>query len=107
MAKQVTLRPVFTNNLFPTRCVTDVSLAVPQLRRLVAGGPGSSPNQVVGFVVDKVALGKVFFEYFGVSCQFSFHRLLHTHHLSFGAGTRGQLVAEVPSGLSLTPPQET
>jgi hypothetical protein len=29
-------------------------------------------------------------------CQFSFHRLLHTHHI--GAGT---------SGLSLTPPQET
>jgi hypothetical protein len=28
-------------------------------------------------------------------------------HLSSGAGTRGQLVADVPSGLSLTPPQET
>jgi hypothetical protein len=34
----------------------------------------------VGFVVDKVALGQVFFEYFGFPCQFSFHRLLHTHH---------------------------
>jgi hypothetical protein len=31
--------------------------------------------------------------------------MLYTH-LSFGAGTIGQLVADVPSGLSLTPPQE-
>jgi hypothetical protein len=63
----------------------------------------------VGFVVDKVALGQVFSEYFGFPCQFSFHRLLHIHHhhQSSGAGTIGQLVADVPSGLSLTPPQET
>jgi hypothetical protein len=45
----------------------------------------------VGFVVDKVALGQVFSEYFGFSCQFSFHQLLHNHHhLSSGAGTIGQ-----------------
>jgi hypothetical protein len=61
----------------------------------------------VGFVVDKVALGQVFSEYFDFSCQFSFHRLFHTHHLSSGAGKLGHLVADVPSGLSLTPPQET
>jgi hypothetical protein len=61
----------------------------------------------VGFVVDKVALGQVFSEYFGFSCQFPFHRLLHIHPLSSGAGTVGQTVADVPSGLSLTPPQET
>jgi hypothetical protein len=60
----------------------------------------------VGFVVDKVALGHVFSEYFGFSCQFSFDRLLHTYHLSSGAGTIDQLMADVPSGLSLTPPQE-
>jgi hypothetical protein len=60
----------------------------------------------MGFVVDKVALEQVFSEYFGFPCQFSFHRLLHTNHLSSGAGTTGQLVADVPSGLSLTPPQE-
>jgi hypothetical protein len=30
--------------------------------------------------------GQVFSEYFGSSCQFSFHRLLHTHHPSSGAG---------------------
>jgi hypothetical protein len=31
--------------------------------------------------------------------------MLHTH-LSTGAGTVGKIVADVPSGLSLTPPQE-
>jgi hypothetical protein len=60
----------------------------------------------VGFVVDKVALGQVSSEYLGFPCQFSFHRLLHTHHPPSGAGIIGQLVANVPSGLSLTPPQE-
>jgi hypothetical protein len=57
----------------------------------------------VGFVVDKVALDQVFSEYFGFSCQFSFHRLLHTHHLPSGAGTISQLLADVPSGLSPHP----
>jgi hypothetical protein len=52
----------------------------------------------MGFVVDKVALWQVFCEYFGFPCQFTFHRLLHTH-LSSGAGTTGQIVADVPSGL--------
>jgi hypothetical protein len=46
--------------------------------------------------------------YFGFPCQFLFNRLLHIyHHLSSGAGTIGQIVTEVPSGLSLTPTQET
>jgi hypothetical protein len=53
-------------------------------------------------MVDKVTLMQGFSEHFGYPCQFSFHRLLHTHHLSSGAGT-----ADVPSGLSPTPPQET
>jgi hypothetical protein len=56
---------------------------------------------------DEVALGQVFSEYFGFPCQFSSHRFLHPHHLSSGAGTIGQLVADVPSGLNLTPPHET
>jgi hypothetical protein len=30
----------------------------------------------VGFVVDKVALGPVFSEYFGIPCQFLFQLLL-------------------------------
>jgi hypothetical protein len=86
--------------------------AVPYLRRLVAGVPQRRPgfdprSGHVGFVVDKVALGQVFSEYFGFPSQFSFHWLLHTHHLPSGAGTIGQILADVPSGLSLTPPQET
>jgi hypothetical protein len=54
--------------------------------------PGFDPGSgQVGFVVDKVALGQVFSEYFGFLCQYSFHRLLHNHpHLSSGAGTMGQ-----------------
>jgi hypothetical protein len=40
-------------------------------------------------------------------CQFTLHRLLHTHHyLSSRAGTTGQTVADVPCGHSLTPPQD-
>jgi hypothetical protein len=68
--------------------------------------PGSGH---VECVVDKVAVWQIFSEYFGFLCQFSFHRLLHIHyhHLSSGTGTIGQLVADVTSGLSLTPPQET
>jgi hypothetical protein len=57
----------------------------------------------VEFVVDKLALGYVFFEYFRFPCQLSFHQILHIH-LSSGAGTMGQLLNEVPSGLSLNPP---
>jgi hypothetical protein len=54
-------------------------------------------------VVNKVALGQVYSEYFGFPCQFPFRQILHTH-LSSGAGKLGQLVADVPSGLSLAPP---
>jgi hypothetical protein len=40
------------------------------------GGPGS-----MGFVVDKVAFGQVFSEYFGFLCQNrSFHQLHHPHN---------------------------
>jgi hypothetical protein len=54
-------------------------------------------------VVDKVALGQVFSEYFGFSCQSSFHQSLHTHpHLSSGAGTIGQKWPQY-KGLSPTP----
>jgi hypothetical protein len=31
----------------------------------------------VGFVVDEVALGQVFSEYFGFPCQSLFHRFIH------------------------------
>jgi hypothetical protein len=41
-------------------------------------------------MVDKVALGQVFSEYFGFAFQSSFHEFLHNHHyLSSGAGTIG------------------
>jgi hypothetical protein len=64
----------------------------------------SRVNLGFGFVLSKTV--RVSSEYFGFSCQFSFHQMLHTH-LSAGAGTTGQLVADVPSGLSLTPLHET
>jgi hypothetical protein len=54
----------------------------------------------VGFVVERVALGQVFSEYFGFPCQFAFYQLLRNHHITSGAGTIGQTVAGVPSGLS-------
>jgi hypothetical protein len=45
----------------------------------------------VGFVVDEVALGQVFSEYFGFPCKSSFHKFIHNHHhLSSGAGTIDQ-----------------
>jgi hypothetical protein len=50
---------------------------------------------------------RFFSEYFDFPCQFAFHRLLHTHHLSSVAGTIRQTVVDMPSGLSPTPPQET
>jgi hypothetical protein len=53
--------------------------------------------------VDKVALGQVFFEYFGFPCQSSFHKLLHNHpHLSSGAGKIGQMWPQYKE-LSSTP----
>jgi hypothetical protein len=61
----------------------------------------------VAFEVDNVALEQVFSEYFCFPCHFSFLPLLHTHHhhhLSTAAGTIGQIVADVPSELNLTPP---
>jgi hypothetical protein len=39
--------------------------------------PGSG---LVGFVLDKVALGQVFSQYFDFLCQSSFHQILHDHN---------------------------
>jgi hypothetical protein len=57
----------------------------PSLKQLVAGFPprrsGFEPRSgQVGFVVNKVALGQVFSEYFGFPCQFLFHQILHPHN---------------------------
>jgi hypothetical protein len=79
-----------------------VSLRFPTAAARFRAGSGH-----VETVVGKVALGQVFSEYFDLPCLFSFQWLLHTHHLSSGAGTIGQLVAHVPSGLSLTPLEKT
>jgi hypothetical protein len=52
-------------------------------------------------------MGRVFSKYLSFPYQ-SFHRLLDTnYHPSSRAGTIGQIVADIPSGISLTPPQET
>jgi hypothetical protein len=90
-------------------CLVDRAIAQAVNRRLPTAAPGYEPGPGhVGFVEEKVAQEQVFCEYFGFPCQFSINRLLHIHHhLSSGAGTIGQLVADVPSGLSLTPFQET
>jgi hypothetical protein len=54
-----------------------------------------------------VAPGQDFSEHFGFPCQ-TFHRLLHTHrHPSSGAGTTGQIITDVPSGLGLTLKKQT
>jgi hypothetical protein len=46
-----------------------------------AAAPVSAWVWQVGFVVDKVASGQVFSEYFGFPCQTrSFHQLLHPHN---------------------------
>jgi hypothetical protein len=47
------------------------------LERSITGEPGSGQ---VGFVVDKVALGQDFSDYFGFSCQYSFHQIPHPHN---------------------------
>jgi hypothetical protein len=42
----------------------------------ICSSPGFNPRSGnVGFVVDEVALEQVFSQYFGFSCQFSFHQL--------------------------------
>jgi hypothetical protein len=58
-------------------CYLDLAIAQAVSRRLPRFDPRSG---YVGFVVDKVELGQVSSEHFGFPCQFSFHRLLHTHH---------------------------
>jgi hypothetical protein len=69
--------------------------------------PGFDHGSInVEFLVDKLTTGQVFPEYFGSLCQFSVHQMLYAHPLS-GTGIIGQLVADVPSGLSLTPPNPT
>jgi hypothetical protein len=78
-----------TNNLVESMrhgLEAKIGKAAPYLKRLVAGFPPRRPgfdpwSAEVGFVVDKVALGQVFSEYFGFPCQSSFDRIiLHPHN---------------------------
>jgi hypothetical protein len=81
--------------------------AVPQLRRLVAVYP-PRPLRPCGICGGQSGTGVRFLQVLRFPCQFSCHWLLHTrHNLLSGAGTIGQTVADVPSELNLTRPQET
>jgi hypothetical protein len=88
---------------------TGLAIAQAVIRRLpTATARVRAQVRSCGICGGKRALGQVSSEYFGFPCQFSFQQLLHIHHhLSFGAGTIGQTVAAVPSGLRLTPTQDT
>jgi hypothetical protein len=69
-----------------------------------SSGGGVKPCRICG---GQSGTGAGFLRVLRFPCQ-SFHRLLHAHHYpSSGTGTIDQIVADVPSGLSLTPPQET
>jgi hypothetical protein len=67
---------------------------------------GSSPGLVMwDFVVNKVALGQVFSEYFGFPCQSLFHQLLQKLSSSIIRGLYNRPeVAAVPRGL--VPPHQ-
>jgi hypothetical protein len=53
----------------------------------------------VEFMVDKAALEQLFLSTIPLTVP-------HSSPLSFGAGTIDRILADVPSGLNLTPPQE-
>jgi hypothetical protein len=59
----------------------------------------------MGFLVDKVALGRVSSAYFGFFYEISFHRLLYTHH--HPSSWAGTVVADTQRGHVLTPHQGT
>jgi hypothetical protein len=59
----------------------------------------------VRFVVKKVELRQVSSDDLGF-LRHRFHRLLHAYNLSYGAGTIGQIVIDIPSLLSLTASEE-
>jgi hypothetical protein len=54
----------------------------------------------VGFVVDKVAPGQVFSEYFGFPCH-SLHQIIHPHNHPVQVQQAKIKMADVPSGPSL------
>jgi hypothetical protein len=64
------------------------------------GAPGSITFLVIEFILDEVALWRIFSGYFGFPYQVSFHRLLQ-NKLPSEAGTIGLIVVGLPSGLGL------
>jgi hypothetical protein len=60
----------------------------------------------LGYVVDKVVLEQVPFEYFGFPGQLSCHRLPHINRSLLAAGTTDQMMAELPGECGLTEPSE-
>jgi hypothetical protein len=85
------------------------SEAVPWLRHLSPQRPRFTPKSVnVGFVVDKVALGQVFTDFFCFLLSIAFHHISPLSHIyiyiyiSPGGRTIGLLVATVQRH-SLTP----
>jgi hypothetical protein len=88
----------------------NMGIAIPQTGRAVAQAvsrwrPGFEPGSGhVGFVVDKVALGQVFSEYFGFPMPIFIPPISPQSPLSIIWGWYNRpVVAAVPSGLSLTP----
>jgi hypothetical protein len=67
------LEPAIRNPLAVSSLSSSSSLLITYIAK--SFGPGQ-----VGFVVDKVALGQVFFQYFGFPCQVSFHQIRHHHN---------------------------
>jgi hypothetical protein len=65
----------------------EMERTVPWLRRLFAGlsqqSPGFVPGIIlVGFVVDRMAVGQVLSEFFGLPCQYHSTVFIHSiHHL--------------------------
>jgi hypothetical protein len=70
------LTDVFDLNAEPGRAIAQaVSRWLPTATALVRALSGHA-----GFVVNKVALGQVFFKYVGFPYKLSFHQILHPHN---------------------------
>jgi hypothetical protein len=93
----------FLSNHLPGRAIAQaVSRRLP-----TAAARVRAQVRLFGLCGGQSGTGAGFLRVLRFPCLFSVHLLLRTLRLSFGAGIIGELVADVPSGLSLTSPQET